>query len=150
VGDEGDRLDAATRDDYRPFFEFVRETGLRKQECVFLRWSEVNWSARQIIKVGKGGRRITAPITTAVRTILEPLQGHHTEFVFTYVALRTNMNRGRVKGHRYPITIAGVNKVWSRLRAKAGVNDLRLHDLRHDFASKLLRKTGNIKLVQKA
>src|SRR5262245_31622981 len=28
VGDEGDRLDAATRDDYRPFFEFVRETGL--------------------------------------------------------------------------------------------------------------------------
>ena len=27
---------------------------------------------------------------------------------------------------------------------------LRFHDLRHDFATKLLRETGNLKLVQKA
>jgi len=32
----------------------------------------------------------------------------------------------------------------------AGVDDFRIHDLRHDFASKLLRKTGNLKLVQQA
>ena len=28
--------------------------------------------------------------------------------------------------------------------------DFRFHDLRHDFATKLLRETGNLKLVQKA
>jgi integrase len=150
VGDESDRLEAATREDYKPLFEFMKETGLRKTECFALKWSEVNWQAGQIIKLGKGGRRITTHITTAVRAILEPLQGHHTEFVFTFVALRTNPKKGKIRGRRYPITLDGVNKVWRRLRKKAGVSDLRIHDLRHDFASKLLRQTGNLKLVQKA
>ena len=40
--------------------------------------------------------------------------------------------------------------MWAGLRKKAGVSDLRIHDLRHDFATKLLRQTGNLKLVQKA
>jgi len=39
---------------------------------------------------------------------------------------------------------------WQRLRAKAGVKDFRFHDYRHDFGTKLLRETGNLKLVQKA
>jgi site-specific recombinase XerD len=30
------------------------------------------------------------------------------------------------------------------------VKDFRFHDKRHDFATKLLRDTGNLKLVQKA
>ena len=34
--------------------------------------------------------------------------------------------------------------------AKAGVKDFRFHDFRHDFGTKLLRDTGNLKLVQKA
>jgi integrase len=36
------------------------------------------------------------------------------------------------------------------LRAKAGVADFRFHDYRHDFGTKLLRDSGNLKLVQKA
>jgi len=36
------------------------------------------------------------------------------------------------------------------LRAVAGVSDFRFHDFRHDFATKLLRETRNLKLVQKA
>jgi integrase len=150
VGDEDDRLETATRRDYKPLFEFMMQTGLRKTECYSLRWSEVNWQSDQITKLGKGSRRVTAPITSAVRAILEPLQGHHPEFVFTFVALRTNPKKGKIKGHRYPITLAGLNKTWAGLRKRAGVSDLRLHDLRHDFASKLLRQTGNLKLVQKA
>jgi site-specific recombinase XerD len=39
---------------------------------------------------------------------------------------------------------------WQRLREVAGVKDFRLHDFRHDFGTKLLRETGNLKLVQKA
>ncbi len=58
VGDEGDRLEAATPEDYRPFFEFVKASGLRRKECVLLRWSEVNWRSGQIVKLGKSGRRI--------------------------------------------------------------------------------------------
>ena len=36
------------------------------------------------------------------------------------------------------------------MRAKAGVKGFRFHDFRHDLATKLLRNTGNLKLVQKA
>jgi integrase len=144
---EADALDAAMRDDYAPFFAFARASGLRLNECL-LRWSEVDWTAHQIRKPGKGGRSVTTPITSEIRAILWPLQGHHPEFVFTYVSERGE--HGRVYGQRYPITYAGVQTYWRRLRKRSGVVGLRFHDLRHDMATKLLRETGNLRLVQKA
>ena len=147
VGDEGERLQAATRDDYAPFFAFARASGLRLRECL-LCWSEVDWGARQIRKPGKGGKLVTVPITSTIREILWPLRGHHPEMVFTYIAERTR--DGRVQGERYPLTYSGVKIAWRRLRQRAGVTGFRFHDFRHDLGSKLLRTTGNLKLVQRA
>jgi integrase len=145
--DESERLDAATRSDYQPIMDFSAASGLRLNECL-LKWTEVNWGTRQIQKHGKGNRRLTIPITPVVREILWPLRGHHSEFVFTYVAVRT---RGeRVRGKRQPITYNGLKTAWRRQRPAAKVADFRFHDKRHDLARKLLRKTGNLKLVQKA
>jgi integrase len=132
------------------FFEFVRASGLRQKECVTLRWSEVNFGTKQIVRIGKGARRVVFPITDSIREILFPLQGQHPEFVFTYVAICGNKRLGRVRGQRYPITTSGNKTAWQRLRAKAGVKDFRFHDYRHDFGTKLLRDSGNLKLVQKA
>jgi integrase len=146
--DEGDRLDAETRDDLVPFFAFAKASGMRRQECLSLRWSEVDWSAKQIRKAGKGGRLVTLPITSAIREILWPLRGHHPEHVFTYEAHRTS--DGRVKGQRYPLTREGIKTAWRRLRKRAGVTGFRFHDYRHNFGTKLLRETGNLKLVQRA
>jgi len=146
--DEAERIDAVMRDDYEPFFTFVRATGMRQKECVTLRWDEVNWGARQIVKLGKGGRRIVFPITNSIREILWPLQAHHPVHVFTYVAQKSR--DGLIRGKRYPLTMAGVKTRWRRLRAEAGVTGFRFHDFRHDFATKLLRKTGNLKLVSRA
>jgi site-specific recombinase XerD len=36
------------------------------------------------------------------------------------------------------------------LRKRAGVTGFRFHDFRHNFGTKLLRETGNLKLVQRA
>jgi len=150
--DEADRLDAAVRDDYRPFFEFARASGLRLNECL-LKWREVKWPTAnrrgQIVKLGKGGQLVTTPITSEIREILWPLQGHHPEFVFTFVADRTT-DGGRVKGKRYPLTYAAVQSYWKRLRKRSGVVGFRVHDYRHDFATKLLRHSRNLRLVQKA
>jgi integrase len=146
--DEAERLDAVMRDDYAPLFDFVRATGQRKTECFTLRWSEVNWETRQIKRNGKGGRTITVPITDAIREILWPLRGHHPDRVFTYVAQQTWGDK--VRGQRYPITKNGLNDRWQRTRTAAGLTDFRFHDFRHDFATKVLRETGNLKLVQKA
>jgi integrase len=147
VGDEGARLEAATRDDHAPFFAFAKASGLRLRECL-LRWSEVDWEARQIRKAGKGGKLVTVPITPTIRGILWPLRGHDRERVFTYIAMRTR--GGRVKGQRYALTYSGVKIAWRRLRKRAEVTGFRFHDFRHDLATKLLRQTGNLKLVQRA
>jgi integrase len=148
--DEVAALDGAMRDDYEPFFAFVRASGMRQRECITLRWAEVNFSTRRIVRLGKGGRRVTFPITDTIREILFPLQGQHAEFCFTYIAVYGNRRMGVVRGQRYPMTISGAKSAWQRMRAKAGVADFRFHDFRHDLASKLLRDTGNLKLVQRA
>jgi integrase len=41
-----------------------------------------------------------------------------------------------------------VMKVWSRLRSKAGVPDLRIHDLRHQYASFLVNSGRSLYEVQ--
>jgi integrase len=143
-------LDDAMRTDYEDFFAFVRTSGMRLKECVLLRWSEVNFGTRQIVKIGKGGRRIVFPITDAVREIIFPLQGLDDEFVFTYVAACGNKRLGRVKGQHYPLTYSGAKSAWQAIRRRSGVKDFRFHDFRHDFGTKLLRDSGNLKLVQKA
>jgi integrase len=145
---EGDRLDAEVREDLAPFFAFAKASGLRRNECLSLCWSEVDWSAGQIRKSGKGGRLVTVPITSAIREILWPLRGHHPDRVFTYEAQRTHA--GKVKGNRYPLTLEGIKTAWTRLRKRAGITGFRFHDYRHNFGTKLLRETGNLKLVQRA
>jgi integrase len=90
---------------------------------------------------------VTVLITPTIRSILWPLREHHREHVFTYVARRTR--GGRVKGQRHPLTYSGVKITWRRLRRRAGVVGFRFHDFRHDIGTKLLRQTGNLKLVQK-
>ncbi|TAI60724.1 site-specific integrase [Bradyrhizobium sp. Leo170] len=147
---EATAFDDAMRADYEPFFAFVRASGMRLKECVTLCWKEVNFGTKQIVRTGKGGRRVVFPITQAVREILFPLQGRHPEFVFTYVAVYGNKRLGRVRGRRYPLTYNGAKTAWQRLRTISGVADFRFHDFRHDFGTKLLRDSGNLKLVQKA
>jgi Phage integrase family len=87
---------------------------------------------------------------------------HHPKYVFTYVAQgkkggkRGTGNDGVFeKGKRYPITLEALTTRWQRDRAKAAkvlplVATIRWHDLRHTFASRLLRKTRNPAWVQKA
>jgi integrase len=48
------------------------------------------------------------------------------------------------------MTVCGAKSQWRRLRDKAGVENFRFHDIRHDVGTKLLRDTGNLKLVQRA
>lgn len=140
--DEADSLEAHMRADYRPFFAFARASGLRLSECL-LKWSEVDWDTKLIRKPGKGGKMVATHITSTVREILWPLRGHHPVYVFTYAPTQN-------EPVRRPITRTGVQSYWKRLRRHAGLADFRFHDLRHDFGTKLLRETGNLKLVQKA
>jgi len=46
--------------------------------------------------------------------------------------------------------LSGLKTRWRRTRKAAGVTGFRFHDLRHDYATRLMAKTRNPKLVQKA
>jgi len=146
---EGEALDAACRDDYADWFEFARLTGLRRNETI-IRWENVNTFGKVITTIGKRGLIVRTPITSQIKAILERSKGHHSEFVFTFICQQTSKDKTKIRGQRYPITPEGAKTQWRRLKAKSGVKDFRFHDIRHDVGTKLLRATGNLKLVQKA
>ena len=116
VGDEGERLEMGTRADYAPFLSFARASGLRLRECL-LRWTEVNWQAGQIQKLGKGGKLVTVPITPTIRTILWPLQGHDANHVF-YLHRKAN-TRGSRKRASLSLHLFGGQNLLASL-AKTG------------------------------
>lgn len=148
-GEEGGRIDDEMRADLEPFFAFARASGLRLAEC-FIGWDNVDWDSRTIETTGKGGLTVRTVITSEIREILWPLRGNHFEAVFTYQVQRTVRSKKLVKGQRRPLTYNGLKSYWRRMKKRAGLADFRFHDFRHDLGTKLLRETGNLKLVQKA
>ena len=134
-------------DDYLPWFEFAHNSGLRLSETI-LKWTNVNWQTGQIRTIGKGNKRVVTQISPTIRAILEPLVGHHPEFVFTYVAKRANESTGKVRCQRYPLTYEGIQSHWGRMKRAEGLKGVRIHDIRHDAASKIVRATGNLKIAK--
>ncbi|OAP35843.1 hypothetical protein AU381_16820 [Sinorhizobium glycinis] len=147
--DERIALDAAMRPDYMPWYLFAHLSGRRLSETL-IEWKHIDEEAGVIATPGKGDTVARTPLTPSIRALLEPLKGHHPTYVFTFIAQRNLRKKSLVKGQRYPIKPSNVQTVWRRCRAKAGVTDFRFHDHRHDRATKLLRQTRNLKLVQLA
>ncbi|MGO8100444.1 tyrosine recombinase XerC [Rhizobium leguminosarum] len=145
---EKSALDRSVRDDFQAWYQFAHLSARRLAETL-IRWSDVNWSANEIVTKGKGDRTVRTPITPSIRTILKAQVGRHPEYVFTFVAQRTVRRSGHIKGQRYPITYAGAKSRWRRDLAKSGVKNFWLHGLRHDRATKVLRTSGNLKIVQR-
>ena len=151
---EEGQVEDAIRADYFPLIEFARCSGLRQAECL-LRKDQVDLLSGRITTIGKGRKTISQPITPEMRAILMAEMANPTEYVFTYRAARAKKGKnGYPKGSQQPITSSGLKTLWRRARySRSGSRlpkDLKFHDLRHDFATKLLRETGNIKLVSRA
>lgn len=146
-GGEAAAIEEALRDDYLPVMRFALASGLRLSECL-LRKDQVDLIGGYVHTTGKGGRPIDKPISSEMRAILMGAMANPTDVVFTYEVKRTR--DGRKRGERLPITASGLKTQWRRARARGLPADLRFHDLRHDFATRLLRATGNLKTVQRA
>lgn len=145
-------INTSIRDDYLPALQFKTVSACRLEEVVGLMWPNVLWTAGVIRIEGKGRRGADVqvrliPITDAIRDILWPLRHDHKEHVFTYRAAKRDPKRGIAKGDIVPITYEGLKTRWRRdVREK--LDDFRMHDLRHTALTRLVRKTGNLKLAQ--
>lgn len=97
-------------------------TGCRKSEILTLRWDWVD-TTHAVLRLpdSKTGSK-TVPLGAPALEILAGLpRGDGNPHVFPSTT---------GKGH-----LVGIQKIWSRIRAKAGLAEVRLHDLRHSYAS---------------
>jgi integrase len=155
---EEPKLLARMRGDYLPAIRFAIKSGFRLSEIVNLKKKDIDFGDRTITVYGKGRngqkKKATIPLATELREIVWPLMGNPTDFVFTFIAPRTRVNpktgKKYIRGQHYPLTVSGFSTAWRRHGAKAaGIDDFRLHDLRHTAATRLAKGgKANIKIVQ--
>lgn len=144
--DEQDALFAKLRPDLHTFVGLALMTGLRKAELAAMQWRQVDFDAATIRVRQKGGKTRTFPMNGELRAFLTSLPRATSlpaaRYVLTFVDQATDERR--------QITPGGSVMVDFRdAVAAAGIEDFRFHDLRHTFATRLLRQTQNLKLVSK-
>ena len=116
-------LDAQTRKGSREQADIVRLlllTGCRRGEIMGLRWSEVHDGMLALADTKTGPR--TVPLGSRARAILDRQPRGESPFVFP-----SPRDPARPRGPNLPF--------WYRIRREAGIEDVRLHDLRHTMAS---------------
>ena len=100
-------------------------TGCRRNEILCLRWDDLNFDTGEMrLPDSKTGAR-TVPMASAAADVLRGLpRTPDSPWVFP----------GKRKGTR----LVNLNDSWDRVRSRAGLDGVRLHDLRHTFASRAL------------
>lgn len=145
--DEQVRLFQHLPAEYHPFVKFVLLTGARIGTVSGLLWDDLDMAEGSMFFRLKNDRVMTFPMSAEVRAILSALPRSnvmaHRRYVFTRVSQQT--------GERIPIVPNGgvFNTAFRKALADAGIEDFRFHDLRHTFATRLLRRSRNLKLVSK-
>ena len=100
-------------------------TGCRRNEILTLRWDDVDFSARELrLRDSKTGPCMVA-LTSAVETVLKGIARMHGN---PWVIV------GRRRGRR----LMTLQPAWEKVRSLAELEDVRLHDLRHSYASRAL------------
>jgi integrase len=97
-------------------------TGARKAEILKLKWEWVDIE-RSCLRLpdSKTGAKVI-PVGSAAVDVLNSIS-------------RLAGNSHVIAGTKPGQSFVGLQKVWARVRADAGMPDLRLHDLRHHFIS---------------
>ncbi len=96
-------------------------TGARRSEISELKWSEIDFD-QGFLRLGdtKTGMSIR-PISKLALDLLGLQPREHEKWVFP--------------ASTGPAAYQGLGKIWRQIRIEAGLEDVRMHDLRHSFAS---------------
>ena len=111
-------------------------TGCRRNEIVALAWRDVDLAAGEIrLPGGKTGPRLVplAPAAAAVLRAVPRVQG----------------SPWVIPGTKAGKHLADLNHYWARVRDRADLADVRLHDIRHSFASRALALGESLPMIGK-
>ena len=128
---------------------FLLSTGARLNEALTAKWDQIDRQTRVWripSAISKSGRVRAIPLNDSALDVLSELD---TEGVYDYLFVnhRISKKTGEEVGTGKPYT--AIMKVWSRLRAKAGLPHLRIHDLRHQYASFLVNAGRSLYEIQR-
>lgn len=111
-------------------------TGGRRNEITYAKWDYVDWTKKTLLvpKSKSGRARVIALNQSAI-------------------ALLTSTPRLDGNPYIFPSPVTGRPSAslffpWDRIRKRAGLEDVRLHDLRHSFASFLVNRGVSLYVVQ--
>jgi len=112
-------------------------TGLRKSELLRAKWEHLNQAQSTLfIPETKSGEPQTMPLSPPAMEVLRQVP-------------RQQGNPYIFAGHKKGTHLVGIHKNWDEIRARAGVPDLRIHDLRHTVGSWLAQSGRSLYLVGK-
>jgi integrase len=111
-------------------------TGARRNEVTHAKWEHVLWNERKLfVPLSKSGKPRWIALSGSALSLLNSIE--------------------RIPGNEYifPSPVTGRPSPslwfpWRRIRARAGLEDVRLHDLRHSFASFLVNEGVSLYVVQ--
>jgi integrase len=138
-GEELGRLTAAlAKQPDRQFSNIVcllMLTGARKGEVLSMRFDNLDLDRGIWSKPGSTTKQKTDHIVPLSAPVIQLLKGIKTrgEYVFPGDA---------ESGH-----VADIQKAWVRLCASTGISGVRIHDLRHSFASQLVNSGASLQLI---
>jgi len=111
----------------KPLIELAIETAMRLGELLALRWENVNLKEQTAyLPDTKNGESRTVPLSTRAVVLLE--------------SLPCKGNDGPV----FQVSSQAVKQAWKRALKRAGIEDLRIHDQRHEATSRLAEKLPNL------
>lgn len=164
-------LVAAACGHLQPILLLDMMTGLRRDNAVLLQWETVSLDLARAVLLQKGDRRLTIslpPPAVQMLAAIEPDPAKRRGPVFRFgnpntpcACPRCADRKSRVAGEPpRPSRYAGqpvrsIKRAFATAVKGAGLDDLpagrlRIHDLRHSFASWLLAACGDLKIVQLA
>lgn len=112
-------------------------TGARLSEILSLRWSYVDFDRRALLLPDSKTGQKTVPLNDAAIAVLRAIP-------------RVSGNPFVLSGHIHGTHMVNLQKPWRRIRALADLDDVRIHDLRHTFASIAVAAGGSLPIIGRA
>ncbi len=111
-------------------------TGCRKSEILTLRWEEVALEAAELrLSDSKTGARVVSLSEPAVKLLADLPRLPGVPWV--------------IPGRKPGTHLKKLDDAWQSVRSRAGLDDVRLHDLRHSFASRALALGEGLSMIGK-
>ncbi|ABN60655.1 MULTISPECIES: tyrosine-type recombinase/integrase [Shewanella] len=137
-------------DHVSPFIILFKETGIRPGTLFNSKWSDVDLDSKffRIRKsIDKRGISNVIPLNSLALETLKEWRKHgiHNESASYF---KTRMDAWLFPSPANPeLQLTTIKKSWDMIIKEAKIENFRLYDLRHDFASKVMMQTGNIYMV---